>query len=74
VRTNYIGVAYNGYSILAYGKNGRILLSTDGGINWKESQIADTLNIVSIGNLNNRYFALSSNGYVFESNDNRIIG
>jgi photosystem II stability/assembly factor-like uncharacterized protein len=68
--TDFIGVAYNGISILAYGANGRVLYSTDGGASWQGSEITDTLDIAYVTNNSEKFVALSTNGTIWESTNN----
>lgn len=67
---NYVGIAYNGSSILVYAKDGTVLFSTDGGTSWKQREINDTLIIASITNFVNKFVAISTDGIIWESTNN----
>ncbi|MGA2296502.1 MAG: T9SS type A sorting domain-containing protein [FCB group bacterium] len=67
--TNYIGSAYNGYSILVYGEGGIIVRSLDGGEKWRQTNLDDAFKIMSITNIGQSYFGVFDKQYIIKSND-----
>jgi photosystem II stability/assembly factor-like uncharacterized protein len=69
VTGNYNGTAYNGSSILVYGDAGIFVISKDGGKNWQQTNIDDSLNIVSVVSVGNVYYGLTNKYYLIKSSD-----
>jgi hypothetical protein len=72
VTANYNGTAYNGSSILVYGDAGVCVISKDGGNNWLQSGIDDSLNIVSVISKGNVYYGVTNKYYLIKSTDDGI--
>lgn len=70
VSSDFNGSAFNGSVILVYGSGGVILRSEDGGNSWKNTQLAETHNIVSVANLGENFYGVTTQGWLIKSTDN----
>jgi photosystem II stability/assembly factor-like uncharacterized protein len=69
ISSNFNGSTYNGSSILVYGDGGVILRSNNGGTNWEQINLNDSLNILEIANIGSSYYGVSNRKYIIYSLD-----
>lgn len=67
--TTLLGSAYNGNTLLAYGEGGVILRTTDRGETWSQIQLPDSLHILFITSIGQRFVGLCHRYFGIVSDD-----
>ncbi len=68
ITCNFNGSCYGGKNLLVYG-NGGIIRSTDMGTTWQRTAIGDSLNIIGMVNIADKFVGLCSKKYMIVSSD-----